>query len=97
MEPRPAPASDRTPVPASGARTLSRVGLALLVAALSGVLRLHADRLAIAAAERRVVTSFTSGLPRVPVTEVEAMATDVHDLDDLRRVGAELARPTAAA
>ena len=63
----------------------------------AGVLRLHADRLAIAAAERRVVTSFTSGLPRVPVTEVEAMATDVHDLDDLRRVGAELAQPSPAA
>ncbi|HVF19581.1 MAG TPA: ArsA-related P-loop ATPase [Mycobacteriales bacterium] len=63
----------------------------------AGVLRLHADRVAIAARERRVITSFTSGLPAVPVAEVEAMSSDVHDLDDLRAIGVELASDQPAA
>ncbi len=56
-----------------------------------GVLRLHADRVAIAARERRVIGSFSSGLPAVAVAEVEAMATDVHDIEGLRQIGLELA------
>ena len=62
----------------------------------AGVLRLHGDRVAIANAERRVIASFASSLPDVRVVEVEAMAADVHDLEGLRRVGAELAEPGAA-
>jgi hypothetical protein len=34
---------------------------------------------------------FTAAHPRVPVVRVKAQSTDVHDLDGLRRIGAELA------
>jgi len=61
-----------------------------------GVLRMHADRAALSARERTVITAFTSGRPGVPVAEIEAMATDVHDLDGLRRVGENLATYPAA-
>jgi anion-transporting ArsA/GET3 family ATPase len=60
-----------------------------------GVLRLHADRMAIAARERRVIESFESGLPDIAVAEIEAMASDVHDLAGLRRIGTEIATPAA--
>jgi anion-transporting ArsA/GET3 family ATPase len=62
----------------------------------AGLLRLHADRVALAAQERRTITSFTAGRADVPVVEVTAMASDVHDVDGLRRVGMELAGDTAA-
>ena len=62
----------------------------------AGLLRLHADRLAVAAAERRTVAAFAAGRADVPVVEVPAMATDVHDVEDLRRIGAELAGDAAA-
>ena len=57
----------------------------------AGVLLVHADRVAIAGRERRLVESFRRGCPRVPMVEVEAMAQDVHDLAALRRIGEELA------
>ena len=63
----------------------------------SAVLRLHADRLALAARERRLQDRFTGAHPDVPVTEVAALAGDVHDLDGLRAVGADLAGGAAAA
>ncbi|HVE97711.1 MAG TPA: ArsA-related P-loop ATPase [Mycobacteriales bacterium] len=63
----------------------------------AGVLRLHADRVAVAAREERIVDAFGSGLPGVPIAEVEAMATDVHDLAGLRRIGAELGSDRPAA
>jgi anion-transporting ArsA/GET3 family ATPase len=56
----------------------------------AGLLRLHADRVAIGNRERRVIAAFTGARPEVPLREVEAMASDVHDLAGLRRVGAEL-------
>jgi anion-transporting ArsA/GET3 family ATPase len=56
-----------------------------------GLLRLHADRAALATQERRTIRSFVAGRADVPVVEVPAMATDVHDVDALRRIGAELA------
>lgn len=62
----------------------------------AGLLRLHADRLAVAAAERRTVAAFAAGRADVPVVEVPAMATDVHDVEGLRRIGAELAGDAAA-
>ncbi|HVE62903.1 MAG TPA: ArsA-related P-loop ATPase [Mycobacteriales bacterium] len=62
----------------------------------AGVLRLHADRVALSSRERAVITAFTSGQPAVPVAEIEAMASDVHDLAGLRRVGEELATRPAA-
>ena len=63
----------------------------------AGLLRLHADRVALAAQERKVIRSFTSGAPEVAVVEVEAMASDVHDLASLRQVGRELAGQPGAA
>ena len=63
----------------------------------AGVLRLHADRLALAARERRMQERFTGAHPYVPVVEVAALPGDVHDLDGLRAVGADLASGRAAA
>jgi anion-transporting ArsA/GET3 family ATPase len=57
----------------------------------SGVLRLHAERMALAAREKRLRERFTHAHPGVPVVEVAALPSDVHDLDGLRRVGADLA------
>jgi anion-transporting ArsA/GET3 family ATPase len=50
-------------------------------------LRLHAERMQLAAAERRVSEHFTSAHPHVPVAEVPDQADDVHDLAGLRVVG----------
>ncbi|MCU1588092.1 MAG: anion-transporting ATPase [Frankiales bacterium] len=57
----------------------------------AGVLRLHADRLTLSEREARLEERFTSAHPTVPVVEVAAQPGDVHDLDGLRAVGAELA------
>jgi anion-transporting ArsA/GET3 family ATPase len=57
----------------------------------TGVLRLHAERMALAARERRLQERFTYAHPGVPVVEVAALPGDVHDLDGLRRIGADLA------
>jgi anion-transporting ArsA/GET3 family ATPase len=62
----------------------------------AALLRLHADRIALAAQERRTITAFAAGRADVPVVEVPAMATDVHDVAGLRRVGAALAGDAAA-
>ncbi|MCA1824877.1 MAG: ArsA family ATPase [Frankia sp.] len=56
------------------------------------VLRLHAERAALAARERRSINRFRAAAPDVALAEVEAMPTDVHDLDGLRRIGVDLAR-----
>ncbi|MEP7023917.1 MAG: ArsA-related P-loop ATPase [Actinomycetota bacterium] len=56
---------------------------ALAVAAL----RLHAERMQLAASERRLAEHFTSAHPLVPVVSVPAQPEDVHDLDGLRTVG----------
>jgi anion-transporting ArsA/GET3 family ATPase len=55
------------------------------------VLRLHADRVQLAARERRLEARFSSAHPSVPVVEVAAQPGDVHDLAGLRAVGADLA------
>ncbi|MFB9718961.1 ArsA family ATPase [Planobispora longispora] len=57
----------------------------------SAVLRLHADRMQLAAREQREQDHFTSAHPTVPVARVPAMPGDVHDLDGLREVGTLLA------
>lgn len=59
-------------------------------------LLVHAERVKIAEREQRDITGFVSAAPRVPVVEVEAMPTDVHDLDGLRRIGRSLAGEPAA-
>ncbi len=56
---------------------------ALTIAAL----RLHAERMQLTAAERRVAEHFTTAHPNVPVAEVPAQPDDVHDLTGLRAVG----------
>ena len=78
----------------AAAEVLEQHGGAKLAA---GVLRLHAERVALAARERRIVAAFSAGLPAVPIVEVEAMATDVHDIDGLRQIGLELAGRQPAA
>jgi anion-transporting ArsA/GET3 family ATPase len=57
----------------------------------AAVLRVHAARARLAARDRRMRDRFTSAHPDVPIVEVPAMSTDVHDLDALRRVGTALA------
>jgi anion-transporting ArsA/GET3 family ATPase len=56
----------------------------------TAVLRIHAERLATAARDGRMAERFAASHPGVPVVQVAAQATDVHDLDGLRRIGAEL-------
>jgi anion-transporting ArsA/GET3 family ATPase len=56
---------------------------ALTIAAL----RLHAERMQLAAAERRLAEHFTTAHPHVPVAEVPAQPDDVHDLAGLGAVG----------
>jgi anion-transporting ArsA/GET3 family ATPase len=58
----------------------------------STALRLHAERMQLGARERRLEEHFTAAHPVIPVAEVPAQPVDVHDLDGLRVVGAELAR-----
>jgi anion-transporting ArsA/GET3 family ATPase len=57
----------------------------------SAVLRLHAERVWLAVREQRMEARFSTAHPGVPIVEVAAQPGDVHDLDGLRRVGADLA------
>jgi anion-transporting ArsA/GET3 family ATPase len=50
-------------------------------------LRLHADRMQQAVAQRRVSEHFTAAHPLVPIAEVTAQPDDIHDLDGLRKIG----------
>jgi anion-transporting ArsA/GET3 family ATPase len=50
-------------------------------------LRLHADQMEQAAAQRRTAEHFTAAHPLVPVAVIPAQAEDVHDLDGLRQIG----------
>ena len=52
------------------------------------VLRLHADRMQQAAAQRRYAEHFTAAHPLVPVDEIPAQPDDIHDLEGLRAIGA---------
>ena len=57
----------------------------------AAVLRLHADRVALAQRERRLLARFRRAHPAVAVVAVPALAVDVHDLPELRRIGRLLA------
>jgi len=57
----------------------------------SAVLRLHADRVAVADREKRLLARFTRAHPEVPVVGVPALPADVHDLAGLRDIGTRLA------
>jgi anion-transporting ArsA/GET3 family ATPase len=72
----------------AAAESLEQNGTAPLA---SAVLRLHADRVAIAEREKRMLARFTGAHPQVPVIGVPALATDVNDLDGLREMGHRLA------
>jgi anion-transporting ArsA/GET3 family ATPase len=50
-------------------------------------LRLHAERMQLMAAERRLAQRFTTAHPGVPVARIPAQPEDVHDLDGLRVIG----------
>ena len=54
-------------------------------------LRLHAERMQLAAAERRLAQHFTAAHPGVPVARVPAQPEDVHDLAGLRAIGESFA------
>jgi anion-transporting ArsA/GET3 family ATPase len=54
-------------------------------------LRLHAERMQLAAAERRLAQRFTAAHPGVPAVRVPAQPEDVHDLAGLRTVGESFA------
>lgn len=58
---------------------------------VASLLRLHAARLRNADRQNRLARRFTAAHPEVPVTQVYALAEDVHDLQGLREVGALLA------
>ena len=53
-------------------------------------LRLHAERMQLIAAERRLAQRFTAAHPGVPVAQVPAQPEDVHDLIGLRAIGESL-------
>jgi anion-transporting ArsA/GET3 family ATPase len=57
-----------------------------------GALRVHAERATLANRDRRMRVRFTMAHPEVPLAEVPALPTDVHDLDGLREVGRAIAR-----
>ena len=64
----------------------------------AGLLRLHADRARMVEREALLRARFAAAHPAVPTAVVPALATDVHDLDGLRRVGDLLAAtPRSAA
>jgi anion-transporting ArsA/GET3 family ATPase len=56
----------------------------------AAALRIHADRLATATRDGRMAERFTAAHPDVEIVRVRAQSTDVHDLDGLRLIGAEL-------
>jgi anion-transporting ArsA/GET3 family ATPase len=56
----------------------------------AAALRVHAERVTLAARDRRMRDRFTSAHPDVAVIEVPALAGDVHDLAGLRTVGKAL-------
>ncbi|GAB2741222.1 ArsA family ATPase [Salinifilum aidingensis] len=72
----------------AAAEELERTGSAPLATA---VLRVHADRVALAEREKRLLGRFTRAHPEVPLIGVPALPADVHDLPGLREIGRRLA------
>src|SRR5437763_532736 len=71
----------------AGAEQLDETDDSPLAAA---ALRIHAERVSTAARDRHVAERFHAAHPGVPVVQVAAQPTDVHDLDGLRLIGSEL-------
>ncbi|MFD6391282.1 ArsA family ATPase [Nocardia sp. NPDC055029] len=63
----------------------------------ASVLRIHAERVATAKREQRLLHRFTGAHPRVPIVSVTALPFEVSDLDALRVVGDQLAGKPASA
>jgi hypothetical protein len=61
----------------------------------SAALRVHAERMVVAAREQHLADRFTSAHPEVAVRTVPAAAGDVHDLDGLRVMADALTGPDA--
>ncbi|GAA5165024.1 ArsA family ATPase [Amycolatopsis dongchuanensis] len=61
----------------------------------TAVLRLHADRVALAEREERLLARFTRAHPEVPIVRVPALPSDVHDVAGLRDIGDRLAAGSA--
>jgi anion-transporting ArsA/GET3 family ATPase len=57
----------------------------------ASVLRIHAERVAMAMRQERLAERFTRAHPEVAQAEISALSGDVHDLEGLRAVAAELA------
>ncbi|WP_148612298.1 ArsA family ATPase [Nocardioides rubriscoriae] len=57
----------------------------------AGLLRLHADQVRLVEREQRLRSRFAAAHPQVATAVVPALASDVHDLTGLRRVGELLA------
>lgn len=62
----------------------------------AGLLRLYSDRKLIVERESRLRTRFATAHPRVRTVVLPALASDVHDLDGLRRIGGLLGTPESA-
>jgi anion-transporting ArsA/GET3 family ATPase len=62
-------------------------------ALVAGALRVHADRMTVAAREQRLADRFTSAHPEVGMRAVPAAAGDVHDLEGLRVMAEALTGP----
>ncbi|MGI8309537.1 ArsA-related P-loop ATPase [Saccharopolyspora sp. ASAGF58] len=73
---------------ATAAEEMEATGSAPLAAA---VLRVHADRVAVAEREKRLLARFTRAHPDVSLVGVPALPSDVHDLAGLREIGRRLA------
>jgi hypothetical protein len=54
------------------------------------VLRVHAERMGVATRDARRSKQFSAAHPSVKVVGVAAQPGDIHDLDGLRTIGAEL-------
>ncbi len=55
-----------------------------------GLLRVHADLAESAERHHAQMSRFVAGHPGIPLTEIPAAASDIHDLDGLRTIGAAL-------
>jgi anion-transporting ArsA/GET3 family ATPase len=82
--PSPAPSQPNGGAPAAAA---PRYPLAVTA------LRLHAERMQLMAAERRLAQRFSTAHPGVPVARIPAQPEDVHDLAGLRVIGEFFAGP----
>ena len=56
----------------------------------AGLLELHAERLGRVNRERTLRRRFAAAHPQVATATVAALATDVHDLDSLRRIATSM-------